>query len=206
MKMWLSPLALSFLTLATAQAAPPVVSNVRAAQLAGTKNVEILYDVSDADNGTLTIGVEMSGDGGATYTSPATALSGNVGAGVTPSANRRIVWNAGADWNNQSVPNARARVTAFDGTSAVVFFDAFIGNSINTSKWITSGNSVTQSSGVMNVITTVTDAGGNLVSTPFVISRGHSLRISRRVKLHYSNSYCLPQFINPAIRQNLHAA
>jgi formylglycine-generating enzyme required for sulfatase activity len=96
-----------------------VVSNVRAAQIAGTKNVEILYDVSDADGGTLTIGVELSGDGGLTYTIPATALSGHVGPGVTPGLNRRIVWNAGADWNNQYVPNARARVTAFDGTTPV---------------------------------------------------------------------------------------
>jgi formylglycine-generating enzyme required for sulfatase activity len=103
----------------SALAAPPVVSNVRAAQLAGTKNVEILYDVSDADGGTLTIGVEMSGDGGATYTIPATALSGHVGPGVAPGLSRRIVWNAGADWNQQHVPNARARVTAFDGTTPV---------------------------------------------------------------------------------------
>src|SRR5437867_8817109 len=39
---------------AKASAAPPVVSNVRAAQIAGTKNVEILYDVSDADGDALT--------------------------------------------------------------------------------------------------------------------------------------------------------
>ena len=98
-------------------AAPPVVSNVRCSQIAGTKNVEILYDVSDADGDLQTIGVQVSGDAGQTYTIPATALSGAVGAGVSVGTNRRIVWNAGADWNGQYVALAKVRVTASDGTT-----------------------------------------------------------------------------------------
>ena len=98
-------------------AAPPVVSNVRSSQIAGTKNVEILYDVSDADGDLQTIGVQVSGDAGQTYTIPATALSGAVGAGVSVGTNRRIVWNAGADWNGQYVALAKVRVTASDGTT-----------------------------------------------------------------------------------------
>lgn len=117
MKTWFLPLAVSFLSLATAHAAAPVVSNIRAAQLAGTKNVEILYDVSDADGDALSIGVQVSGDAGQTYTLPATALSGHIGAGVAPGSNRRILWNAGADWNGQLVSQARVRVTASDGTT-----------------------------------------------------------------------------------------
>ncbi len=102
-----------------ARAAAPVVSNIRAAQIAGTKQVEVLYDVSDADGDALTIGLEISGDGGLTYSIPATALSGQAGPGIAPGSNRRLVWNAGFDWNNQYVPNARARVTAYDGTTPV---------------------------------------------------------------------------------------
>ena len=102
---------------ASAPAAPSVVTNIRAAQLAGTKNVEILYDVSDADGDALTIAVQVSGDAGASYTIPATALSGHIGAGVAPGVNRRIVWNAGADWNGQLVGSAKVRVTASDGTT-----------------------------------------------------------------------------------------
>ncbi len=98
-------------------AAPPVVSTVRAAQLAGTKNIEVLYDVSDADGDLLTIAMQVSGDAGLTYTIPATALSGHVGAGVASGANRRIIWNAGADWNGQLVSTAKVRITAFDGTT-----------------------------------------------------------------------------------------
>ena len=110
------PLA-AVLAFASAPAAPPVVTNIRAAQLAGTKNVEILYDVSDADGDALSIGMQVSGDAGQTYTIPATALSGHIGAGVAPGVNRRIVWNAGADWNGQLVSSAKVRVTASDGTT-----------------------------------------------------------------------------------------
>ncbi len=100
-----------------AVAAPPVVSNVRAAQLAGTKNIEVLYDVSDADGDLLTIAMQVSGDAGQSYTIPATALSGHIGSGVTSGANRRIIWNAAADWNGQLVSNGKVRVTASDGTT-----------------------------------------------------------------------------------------
>jgi formylglycine-generating enzyme required for sulfatase activity len=100
-------------------AAPPVVTNVRASQIAGTKNVEILYDVTDADGDVLTIGMQVSGDAGQSYTIPATSLSGHIGAGVAPGLNRRIVWNAGADWNGQLVSSAKVRVTASDGSTPV---------------------------------------------------------------------------------------
>lgn len=100
----------------SAIAAAPVVTNVTAAQRPGSKLVDITYTVNDGDGDSMTIGVEISGDGGLTYTIPATALSGNVGAGVT-SGNRSIVWNAGADWNGQYVPLARVRITAHDGTT-----------------------------------------------------------------------------------------
>ena len=113
----LASVVVAALLLAQVLAAPPVVSNIRASQIAGTKNVEILYDVSDADGDALTIGVQVSGDAGATYTIPATALSGQVSAGVLSGLNRRIVWNAGADWNGQFVGSAKVRVTASDGTT-----------------------------------------------------------------------------------------
>ncbi len=101
------------------QAAVPVVSNVSAAQRAGSKLVDIHYDVADADGGTLTIGVEVSGDAGASYIIPVTALSGNVGMGIAPGSNKSIVWNAGVDWDGQYVPNAKVRVTAYDGSTPV---------------------------------------------------------------------------------------
>ena len=65
------PAVLALLAPASAPAAPPVVMNIRAAQLAGTKNVEILCDVSDAEGDALTIAVQVSGDAGGSYTTPA---------------------------------------------------------------------------------------------------------------------------------------
>ncbi len=107
------------LTATLAHAAAPVVSNVRASQMAGTKNVQILYDLSDADGDLQTIAVQISGDAGLTYTIPATALSGHIGAGVSPGVNRSIIWNAGVDWNGQLVTTAKVRITANDGTTPV---------------------------------------------------------------------------------------
>lgn len=100
-------------------AATPTVSNVRVAQRAGAKLVDITYDVYDADGNTMNISVQVSGDGGLTYTVPAHTFSGAYGAGVTSGTNRVITWNAGADWNGQLVTNTKVRVTATDSTVPV---------------------------------------------------------------------------------------
>ena len=105
------------LSLMTAWAASPVVSNVRASQRPGTKLVDIFYDVADADGGTVTVEVNVSGDGGLSYLIPATTFTGAVGSGVTLGSNRQIVWNAGADWTGNFVPTTKIRVTAHDGAS-----------------------------------------------------------------------------------------
>jgi len=77
--------------------APPVVSNVRAAQRPGTQLVDIYYDLADPDSASLAITVLVSTDGGASYTLPATSFSGSGwGSAVTPGANKQITWNAGA--------------------------------------------------------------------------------------------------------------
>ena len=102
-----------------ASAAPPVVSNIRVSQRPGTKLVDIYYDVADADaDGDLQlIQVAASADAGLTYALPCTTLTGAVGAGVALGTNRHIVWDAGADWNGNWVPQCRLRVTAHDGTT-----------------------------------------------------------------------------------------
>ena len=48
--------------------APPVVSNVRAAQRPGTQLVDIYYDLADPDSASLAITVLASTNGGASYT------------------------------------------------------------------------------------------------------------------------------------------
>jgi hypothetical protein len=93
-------LLLAMLLFASAAlAVPPTVSNIRATQRAGTKLVDILYDVADPDSALVTVQVEMSSDSGVSYDLPLRSVSGAIGAGVTPGANRQVTWNAGNDWN-----------------------------------------------------------------------------------------------------------
>ena len=96
---------------AMVRAAEPIVTNVRAAQQPGTKLVEISYDVT---GGTppIYVSLQVSSNGGTTFAVPAAALSGDLGANVSQGRNKRIVWNAGTDWNNQLSNTMRFRVTA----------------------------------------------------------------------------------------------
>jgi len=94
---------------------PPVVSNVHAEQRPGTEQAVITYDVSDPDGDTLTISVQISDDGGKTFTVPAKTFSGNIGAGIRPGKNKRIVWDAGNDLTELYDMDFRAKVTADDG-------------------------------------------------------------------------------------------
>lgn len=108
-------LLLAALFFAVADTAPlkadPVVSNVRAAQRAGTKLVDVYYDLSGAD-GPATVSVAVSDNGGSSYAVPATSLSGAVGGGVANGTNKHVVWNAGADWNGQFSQALKFRITA----------------------------------------------------------------------------------------------
>ncbi|MCX8155169.1 MAG: formylglycine-generating enzyme family protein [Verrucomicrobiae bacterium] len=94
--------------------AAPVVSNVRASQRPGSKLVDIFYDLSDPDSSAITIFIQISADGGATWTVPARSFSGAQGGGVTPGVNKYVVWNAGADWDGQFTTNCRVKISAND--------------------------------------------------------------------------------------------
>ncbi|MCX6918349.1 MAG: SUMF1/EgtB/PvdO family nonheme iron enzyme [Verrucomicrobia bacterium] len=97
-------------------AAAPVVSNVRAAQRAGTKLIDVTYDLSDSDSATVFVSIQI-------YDSstplPAFSLSGDVGSGVTPGFNKKITWNAGQDWNRRYTTYGSARIIADDLTTVV---------------------------------------------------------------------------------------
>jgi hypothetical protein len=92
-------------------AAEPVVSKVNGVQRAGTKLVDIAYDVT-ADTPTVTISLRISSDSGATYSVPVTTLSGAVGADVAVGAGKVITWNAGTDWLGNYSSTMRYEVTA----------------------------------------------------------------------------------------------
>lgn len=100
--------------------AQPSVSNVRASQRAGTRLVDVYYDVSSA-NPPVTVSILVSTNGGAFYNLPASSFSGNVGAGVSPGSNRKITWDAGADWGGQFSSLVRFKVGASDGWAPAGF-------------------------------------------------------------------------------------
>ena len=106
-------LALPLLLAVPVCAADPTVTNVRAVQKTGTKQVEIFYDMSGSTSPVF-VSLQISSDGGTTFAVPASALSGAVGAGVSLGSNKKITWNAGTDWNNQLSNTVKFRVTASD--------------------------------------------------------------------------------------------
>ena len=106
-------LAALALVAAPALHAQITAGNVRAAQRTGTKLVDIDYDITGIATPCIVI-LEISSDGGTTWTVPATALTGAVGTNVTPGTNLRVTWNAGLDWNNQTSAQTKFRFKVSD--------------------------------------------------------------------------------------------
>jgi hypothetical protein len=84
--------------------AVPQVTNVRMAQRAGTRVVDVLYDLA-GEAAIVTLGIETNGV--AIPDSAVTRLSGDVSVVIQPGTDRHIVWNAGADWPEHAVTNAK---------------------------------------------------------------------------------------------------
>ena len=87
------------------------VENVRGSQRESSKLVDIYYDLNDTGGGTYYVEVEVVGK---TSDVSASSFSGDVGEGVVPGQNRRIVWDAGADWSGNK-GDVKAVVTAIKG-------------------------------------------------------------------------------------------
>lgn len=69
----------------------PQVSNIQASQRAGTKLVDITYNVAYS-GGPVTIWIDVSNDGGRSFIVPAKTFSGQIGQNVQPGNNRAVVW------------------------------------------------------------------------------------------------------------------
>ena len=90
--------------------AVPEVSNVTMAQRANSRIVDIGYTLA-SEEAIITLGIETNGV--PLPDSAVTRLSGDVSTVVQPDGAHSIVWNAGTDWPEHSVTNAKARVTAW---------------------------------------------------------------------------------------------
>jgi hypothetical protein len=180
----------AFTVIAATATAQPVVSNVRVAQRAGTGLVDIYYDLASAGNA-ASVSVIISTNGGAAFNAPAVSLTGDLGSSITPGTGKHVVWNAGADLTALYFPNVKVRVQV-PATGA--FSDNFDGGVIDTNKWMTSGNTVLESGGTMQVLTTITDQGGVLNSVPIPINQHEDITITRSVFVHYANQYFAARF------------
>ena len=133
MKILLVVLSILPLLATSSHAAAPEVSNLSASQRAGTKLVDITYDVS-ADTPTVTISLKVSNNGGDTFTVPATSLTGAVGENVSVGTGKTITWDAGSDWNEQSSSTMRFKVVADDGLVSPEFVEVATGT-LPESSW-----------------------------------------------------------------------
>ena len=95
-------------------AAVPVVTNVKASQRPDTKFVDITYDLADADGDKCSVRIEMSSNAGDTYYVPLITLTGDVGKGISPGTSKKIVWNAGEDWDGEFSDQMKVRISARD--------------------------------------------------------------------------------------------
>ena len=85
------------------------VENVRAAQRPRSNVVEIFYDLEAPEGGVYAVSVSIAGGGDAPALS---TLSGDFGPDIIPGRNKKIEWDAGADWSQHVQSNLVATVTA----------------------------------------------------------------------------------------------
>jgi formylglycine-generating enzyme required for sulfatase activity len=117
-------LLLAFTASSALSQTAPVVSNVFGVQRAGTKLVDITYDLADTDSSALNVTLQISSDAGSTWTVPTTSATGQVGAGITPGSGLAIVWDAGTDWNNLLSTTMRYRITVDDDFTGLALIPA----------------------------------------------------------------------------------
>ncbi|MFA6228503.1 MAG: Ig-like domain-containing protein [Patescibacteria group bacterium] len=86
----------------------PVINGLTAAQVVGSDNVTITYNLFDSDN--VVISVDISDDGGVTWSVVTTTLTGAVGYGVAPGLGKTVSWNPGVDFNSQQNSNMKVRI------------------------------------------------------------------------------------------------
>lgn len=102
----------------------PTVANITVQRQAGTKLVDITYDLNQPQGLPCTVAVEVSQDGGATWLTAPLTLTGAVGTAVTPDLGKLVTWNAGTDWPAQRFTTTRVRVTADDLQGNMVLIPA----------------------------------------------------------------------------------
>ena len=98
-----------FVAAAALGASAATVENVRAAQRPRSNVVEVFYDLVAPDGGVYDVSLAIGGGG---VEPPISTLSGDWGPDIIPGRNKKIEWDAGADWAQHVGSNLVATVTA----------------------------------------------------------------------------------------------
>ena len=112
-------MALTLLSIAAQTKAAPTLSNLTVVQRPGTRLVDLTYNLLAPGLTSVTVKLEISSDGGATWTVPAVSVTGAVGESVTPGNAKTIVWNAGTDWAGQMSDQVQFRLTVDEGLALI---------------------------------------------------------------------------------------
>ena len=127
----------------------PVISNVSAEQVVGTTNVELVYDLADATSAGHLVEIDISDDGGSTWSVTDTSVAGSVGAGQTTGTSKTITWDAGTDFDDEYQADIQIRIRSLD----------YYGNQ---GSYIASSNFVVDTSNpVISNVSATQDAGAN---------------------------------------------
>lgn len=109
----------------TLDTANPVIANLSAIQNLGAGSVTISYDLSDDTVSSTTVEMDISNDGGATWTVTDTSSTGAVGSGVAADAGKIIIWDARNDFNNEEQNDMRIRLRAADSFGNIsIYFES----------------------------------------------------------------------------------
>ena len=148
--------------------ANPAISNVTASQDSGASTVTINYDIADTNNSTVEI--DVSDDGGSTWTVTDTSVTGDIGTGVTPGTDKSIIWNAGVDFSGQDQSDIRVRVRAYDIYANNSNVEASANFSLDTLGPVIASVSASQTSGTDNIIINYDLTDNSLVNIAIDIS------------------------------------
>ncbi|MEE9430025.1 MAG: FISUMP domain-containing protein [Melioribacteraceae bacterium] len=102
----------------------PVVTNV-SFSLTGT-TVTVTYDVTDAQQGSLTINMEVSEDGGTTWDYNFGSATGHIGVGITIGSNKTITWT----YNGSSSGSVRIKIIADDLVGDQIYYSGQVYNTV----------------------------------------------------------------------------
>jgi hypothetical protein len=149
----------------------PSVSSVSASQTAGTTNVVVAYTLADFTGGGNFVDLEISDDGGSTWTVPTTTVSGNIGAGQSVGS-KTITWNAGTDFSGQAKSNMKLRVRARDYYANQGVYSSSANFSLDTAGPSVSAVVVAQSSSstLVTINYNLSDTAANNLNTNLEIS------------------------------------